>query len=231
MPGFTWPKVVSMASTTRSDACRRWPISSGVLRARSRSSGTTASTISQLEKLAAQHAFRVGRQEGGLDADPAHAVAQRPDVRHRLLHGRDAAGEAQVQGGRPQAAQLLLEGLHGAADVGGALRLALAVDQRRQVAGGADRIHGLEEEEPVAAQQILDVVLGRSDQHVDAGVVEQRVEAAGIEGKGLADRRLGNGHGVLPRSVVCACQPAERLHGVSRCDHSSIAANGSNTLG
>ena len=52
-------------------------------------------------------AFRVGRQESGFDADAADAVAELLDVRHRLLHGGDAAGGAQVEGRRPEPAKLL----------------------------------------------------------------------------------------------------------------------------
>jgi len=37
------------------------------------------------------------------------------------------------------------------------------------------------------------------DQHVDAGFVEQSIESGGIEGKGLADRRLCNSHGFPPK--------------------------------
>ena len=146
----------------------------------------------------AQHGLGVGRQEGGLHAHPADAVAELPDMGQRLLHGSRAAGVAQVECGRPEPAQFLLVGLHGAADVGRVLGLALAVDQRRQIAAGADRIHGVEEEEAVAAQQILDVVLGGGDQHVDAGVVHQPVEPAGIEGQGFASgHSLGNSHRLL----------------------------------
>jgi hypothetical protein len=38
-------------------------------------------------------------------------------------------------------------------------RLALAIDQRRQIAADTHRIHRVEEEEAVAAKQVLDVVL------------------------------------------------------------------------
>src|SRR5262249_34898340 len=58
----------------------------------------------------------------------------------------------------------------------------------------ADRIHGLEEEELVVAEEILHVVLGRGDQHVDAGVVQKPVEVVDIEGDRLGDPAGVDGH-------------------------------------
>ena len=60
--------------------------------------------------------------------------------------------------------------------------MALHIKENRQVAADADRIEMIEEEEPVAAEKILDVVLGRHNQGVDPGLLHQRVQPARIEG-------------------------------------------------
>ena len=39
----------------------------------------------------------------------------------------------------------------------------------------------IEEEEPVAAEKILDVVLGRDDERVDPRFLQERVQPAGVE--------------------------------------------------
>ena len=82
---------------------------------------------------------------------------------------------------RPEAAVLALEALHGAADVGRALGLALLVDHGRQIARDAHRLHGIEEVEAIAAEQILDVVLRGRDDDVEAGLIHQSVEALAVE--------------------------------------------------
>jgi hypothetical protein len=76
-------------------------------------------------------------------------------------------------------------------DIDGALRRALEIDEEREVAAEAARVLRVEEEEAVATEQVLDVVLRRGDQDIDADFVEQRVEAVGIEGEpGLLPCRL-----------------------------------------
>ena len=55
------------------------------------------------------------------------------------------------------------------------------VNENGQIAADADRVEMVEEKEPVAAEQILDVVLGRDDQRVDAGLVEERVKARAVK--------------------------------------------------
>ena len=64
------------------------------------------------------------------------------------------------------------------------LRRALGVDQQRQIAADAHGVHVVEEDGAVAAQQVLDVVLGVGDQDIDAGIVHEPVEALGVEGDG-----------------------------------------------
>ena len=69
-------------------------------------------------------------------------------------------------------------------DVGGLFRRALRINQHGQIAGNAGRIHVVEEIRSMAAEQILHIVLGRSDDNVDAGFVHQPVETAVIKWDG-----------------------------------------------
>ena len=105
---------------------------------------------------------------------------------HRVV-GRPG-GEKEVLG--PELAELLLVGLHAVAHIGRGLGLALLVDDGRQVAADADRIHGLEEEEFVVAEEVLHVVLGGGDEHVDAGLVQKPIEVIDIEWDRFADLRI-----------------------------------------
>ena len=109
---------------------------------------------------------------------------------HRVL----ARPRGEIEVLRPELAELLLVGLHAVAHVGRGLGLALLVDDGRQVAADADRIHGLEEEEFVVAEEVLHVVLGGGDEHVDAGVVQKLVEMVDIEWDRLADLCFCNCH-------------------------------------
>ena len=59
------------------------------------------------------------------------------------------------------------------------------IDEQRQVAADPDRVEMIEEEEAVPADKVLDVVLGRDDQDVDAGLVEEIVELRRIERRAL----------------------------------------------
>ena len=52
---------------------------------------------------------------------------------------------------------------------------ALGIDEYRQIAAQAHCIHGLEEEGAVPAEQILHIVFGRDDQHIDSGLVHQTI--------------------------------------------------------
>ena len=85
----------------------------------------------------------------------------------------------------PELAEFLLVALHLVGDIDRVARPALLVDQDRQIAADADRIHLVEEEEAIAAEKILDVVLGGNDQRVDAGVIEESVELRRIERQAL----------------------------------------------
>src|SRR5262245_58995762 len=74
--------------------------------------------------------------------------------------------------------------LEAMAEEGRLLRRPLGVDQQRQVATDPHGVHVVEEDRAVAAEQVLDVVLGVGDQHIDAGIVHEPVEALGVEGDG-----------------------------------------------
>ena len=66
-------------------------------------------------------------------------------------------------------------------DIDRLLRAAFDVNEKGQIAADADRVEMIEEEEPVAAEQILDVVLGGDDRRVHARFVKQIVEARAVE--------------------------------------------------
>ena len=66
-------------------------------------------------------------------------------------------------------------------DIDRLLRAAFDVNEKGQIAADADRVEMVEEEEPVAAEQILDVVLGGDDRRVHARFVKQIVEARAVE--------------------------------------------------
>ena len=68
---------------------------------------------------------------------------------------------------------------------------------RPAVATHSDRIHVVEEEETVAAKQILHIVLGGRDEDVDALVFEQGVESRRVEGRVLCLIMSGFVHVVL----------------------------------
>ena len=85
----------------------------------------------------------------------------------------------------------MLEAFQAMADIGGLFRLALRVDEDRQIAGDAGGIHDVEEIGAVAAQQVLHIVLGGGEHDVDAGRVHQPVEAGVIEGNGEGFGRRG----------------------------------------
>ena len=93
----------------------------------------------------------------------------------------------------------MLAAFHPVADIGGVVRPALLIDDDRQIAAVADRIHGGEEDELVAAEQILRVVLGGGEQHIDAGLLHQPVDPGLVE-RDIADGTLarGNVHLSLP---------------------------------
>ena len=129
----------------------------------------------------------------------------------RLLHGVDRARRVAELHRRPERLVLALEVLQAMAEIGRLVRRALGIDQDRQIAAKPHRIHVVEEEGAVAAEQILHVVLGGRDQHVDAGLVHQTVEPRGVErGGGLrlsgyVEHRRGSlcaGHAFLRKAAL-----------------------------
>jgi hypothetical protein len=81
-------------------------------------------------------------------------------------------------------------------EIGSLLGLALRIDHDRQIARQPHRIHVVEEERAVTAEQVLHIVLGGHEQHVDAGFIHQAVETCGIE-------RCRDGGHVLVSSFGC----------------------------
>jgi hypothetical protein len=85
-----------------------------------------------------------------------------------------------------------------ASDICRVVGAALLIDHDRQIAAHPDRIHVVEEEETIAAKQILHIVLGGRDEDVDALVFEQGVESCRVEGRGLYFIKLSFVHVVSP---------------------------------
>ena len=65
---------------------------------------------------------------------------------------------------------------HGVGDIGCLLALPLNVHDDWQVPAMTDGIHRRKEEEFVATQQVLDVVLRRNQKHIQSGIIHQAVQ-------------------------------------------------------
>ena len=133
-----------------------------------------------LRKRPAQQIVRVGRQERALNADALQRQADFGEVVGGQLRGVEAGASGGLAR-HPELAEIALVGFHGMADIGAEIGAAFDIDQDRQIAADPDRIKVVEKEEPIAAEQILDVVLRRDQRRVDAGLIEQRVEAVVVE--------------------------------------------------
>ena len=136
----------------------------------------------------AQRDVGIGRQERRLVADPPLLA---PDLLQMLGCGLgrvDRAPEAGLHRRRPERVHLMLAGFHAVAEIAGMLGLALLVDQHGQIAAVADGIHRREEDEFVAAEQVLDIVLGARQQDVEPGVVHRPVDAVLVERNGDVGR-------------------------------------------
>src|SRR6516165_3586523 len=101
----------------------------------------------------------------------------------RNLHRVGTARTRHLGHRSPEPVELLLEDLKPVADIDGILGLAFGVDEDGQVAAYADGVHIVEEEEPVPAEKILDIVLRRDEQDVDAPLIEKPVQAGRVEGQ------------------------------------------------
>jgi len=98
----------------------------------------------------------------------------------------------------PERLHLLLEALEPVPEIGGLLGAALRVDHHRQIARQSHRIHVVEEEGAVPAEQILHIVFRGREQHVHAGFVHQAVETLRVE------RNLHRSGPRFGRACACA---------------------------
>ena len=186
VPGGVLAMVASMASITASEAifsiCQ---FGGGLLQ---------ALALHQIERVdpvgvgerGAQHFRGVIGQEAKFGGDAFRFQARLLHDVDRLLHGIGRGVGDGLRLRRPQRLGLVLEAFQAVADIAGLLRLAFRIDEDRQIAGDAGGIHVVEEIGAVAAEQILHIVLGGGEQHVDAGLVHQPVEAGVIERNGEA---------------------------------------------
>ncbi len=135
-----------------------------------------------LGKGRTQHVGGVERKEGHFDADTNAGNIHFPDVRDRRLHRVGTGHPRSLGNRRPEPVQLLLEALEPVADEHRPVGMALGIDKHRQIAVEAYGVHRLEEEEPVSAQKIPDIMLRRRDQDIDARLFEQVVQLFRVEG-------------------------------------------------
>ncbi len=156
-----------------------------------------------VRKCSAQHLRSIVRQEAEFGGDALWLEADLAQVIDRLLHGVDRAPGVGLGFRRPHRIELALEFLQAMADIGRLLGRASRIDQHRQIACDAGRIHVIEKISAVAAEQILHVVLGRRQHDVDPRLVHQTVEPMMIEGDRKSLGRLGiDVHGGPPWNPV-----------------------------
>src|SRR5215469_12522191 len=93
----------------------------------------------------------------------------------------EARGAGRLEGRGPELSELLLIRLHPLADIRRLLRAAFDIDEQGQIAADPDRVEMIEEEEPIPAEEILNVVLRRDHHGVHAGFVQESVEARAIK--------------------------------------------------
>ena len=131
----------------------------------------------------AQRRRGICRQEAELDADALRPGQKLTHVAGGPFHDIDCARTLGVDLRHPERLHRDLITFHAMAEIAGLLRRALRIDEHRQVPGDPDRIHGVEEEGAMSAEQVLDIVLGGRQQHIDAGVVHQLIEPRRVEGR------------------------------------------------
>ncbi len=153
-----------------------------------------------------QQDIGVGGQETGLDADPRSGTADLAEMLGGTGGGVRRAPAGGVHRRRPERMVLVLARFEAVADIGGVIGPALLVDHDGQIAAVADGVHGGEEDELVAAEHVLDIVLRGGDQHVEIGFFHQPVDTALIEG---GSRRPGQ----LPALRPCVRLPVFSLVG------------------
>src|SRR5204863_6978444 len=101
-----------------------------------------------------------------LDPDALHVGAELLEVIDGKLGGVERTAGGGIDARHPELAEVALVGLHRMADIGGAVAFAAHIDKHRKVAAHADRVEMVEEEEAVAAEEVLDIVLGGEDDRV-----------------------------------------------------------------
>ena len=171
----------SIESMTSSDASRSFSNSSGVLRERSRSSTNSASLISAsgnaLRNAAAESA---GRKASSAPIRGDFA-AQLPHVVGGFLHHVDRAAALGADLGNPEWLYLGLVSLHAVAEITGLLRSAFHINEDRQITADPHCVHAVEKERAMAAEEVLDVVLGGGDEHIDPGLIHELVQSRGVQ--------------------------------------------------
>ena len=141
----------------------------------------SASLISLPGKARPRTAEEIGRQECELGANALGLCDELARVFDRLLHDVHRARAFDVELRHPERLHLVLVVLHAVAEEARFVRFAFCVNEYRQVAREAHRIHRFEKERAMAAEQVLHIVLRRHEQHVHAGVVHQPVQPFGVE--------------------------------------------------
>ena len=137
------------------------------------------------------HEFRrIGGQERALDADALHLRGKFCKMIDRELRGIEGRSRS-LEGRGPELPKVLLVGFHPVPDIGRLFRPAFDIDEKRQITADANGVEMIEEEEPIAAEEILDVVLGRDHHCVHAGLVKEIVKARAVKWKRcrFGDRR------------------------------------------
>src|ERR1700734_3983002 len=141
-------------------------------------------------KLTRDEFRRIDRKESALPSDASQTRSELSKVVNHTLGGIEGRA-CGLEGRGPELAKRLLIGFHSVPDIGRLVRTAFDIDQERQIAADANRVEMIEEEEAVAAQEILDVVLRANPHRVHAGLVEKIVKARAVEWRrgGLGRRR------------------------------------------
>jgi hypothetical protein len=128
-----------------------------------------------------QQPVGVHGKKGRFYSDSAAGLADLPKVFGRASSRIERTPGLGMERWRPKRMIVVFAAFHAVCDVGSVLGPPLLIDDNRQIAAMPDRIHGGEENEPIAAKQILCVVFGSDQQHVDAGLLHQQVEPAHLE--------------------------------------------------
>ncbi|MGY3649467.1 hypothetical protein ACVWW2_004758 [Bradyrhizobium sp. LM4.3] len=152
---------------------------------------------------------RIHRQKRHLDSDPLQGHAGVADQACGPCDRIDRAVGLGPDLCDPWRRNGALMGLQPVPDIDGVLRRALGIDQDRQITADAQRIHVVEEDRALGTQEVLHIVLGGRDQHVEAGGLHQTVELGGIEWNGA--------RAVCAGDVLLHNEPPNVWRGLSGC--------------